>query len=310
MALTPSGRRRQRKRYQRAAALLQLRLEANRRRRASDRLEEKRVVISATDPEAGLGLDKLKTYRPLYVTMLMTDRHSPLILGYGVFAQSQDTALLVPTLEQTQKLTGRMPARVVADAGLVTGINLARLHALSVELVGPWKENDLSSKRRKPPKYYPKERFHWRAEENAYECPAGERLTLYSSEVRARAGDQQERLERYGASAAVCTSCPLRSACTQNRNGRTVRRSEHEDLINQHRERMTTPEAKSLVKQRGQVAELGFADLKEHRQLRRHTGRSLQHATTDVALAVLLHNILILLRHPTTMTASALSEMT
>jgi hypothetical protein len=52
LTTTPGGRRLQRKRCQRAAELLQRRLEANRRRRASDRLEEKHVVISASDPES------------------------------------------------------------------------------------------------------------------------------------------------------------------------------------------------------------------------------------------------------------------
>jgi hypothetical protein len=277
--------------------LLQPRLAANARKRPSERLPEKRVVISISDPEAALALDKFKVFRPLYDTLLLIDRQSPLILGYDVFAQSQDTALLVPILERTRQFTGRLPKRVAADAGFVTALNLAHCDRLGVELIGPWKENDFSASRRQPARQFPKEQFRWHPSENAYECPAGQRLTWIGSETRQRAGDQVERLERFRAASSVCAACALRAGCTTSRGGRQLRRIEHEELILAHRTKMATPEAKAILKTRGQVAERGFADLKEHRQLRRHTGRTPTRVKTDVALAVLIHNLLVVLRH-------------
>src|SRR5579871_2541503 len=47
-----------------------------------------------------------------------------------------------------------------------------------------------------------------------------------------------------------------------------------------HREKMLTEEAKALLR-RGQTAERGFADVKEHRKLRRMTGCGLSRARTD-----------------------------
>ena len=252
------------------------------------------MVISVSDPEAALGLDKFKVFRPLYDTMLLIDRHSPLILGYDVFAQSQDTSLLVPILERTRQLTGRLPQSVAADAGFITALNLAHSQTLGVDLIGPWKENDFSERNRKPAKQFTKDQFVWHPDEHAYQCPAGQRLPRIGSETRTRAGDQVERLERFRAESAVCSACVLRPACTTSRDGRQLRRSEHEDVIQAHRAKMATPAAKAILKTRGQVAERGFADLKEHRQLRRHTGRSLTRAKTDVGLAVLIHNLLTL----------------
>jgi hypothetical protein len=277
--------------------LLQPRLATNTGKCPSERLPEKRVVISVSDPEAALGLDKLKVFRPLYDTMFLIDQHSPLILGYDVFPQSQDTALLVPTLERTRQLTGRLPKRVAVDAGFVTALNLAHCHRLEVELIGPWKENDFSGQHRKPASQFVKDQFVWHPAEQAYECPAGQRLLRIGSETRARAGDQEERLERFGAEAATCAACPLRAACTTSRSGRQLRRSEHEDLIVAHRLKMATPAAKAILKTRGQVAERGFADLKEHRQLRRHTGRTPTRAKSDIASAVLIHNLILVHRH-------------
>ncbi len=294
LAGTPAGRVPQRARDLRAQELLPPRVAANARQCPSERLPEKRVVISVSDPEAALGLDQFKVFRPLYDTLLLIDRHRPLILGDDVFAQSPDTSLLIPILERTRPLTGRLPQSVAADAGFLTALNLAHRQTLGVELIGPWKENDFSEQNRKPAKQFTKDQFVWPPDEHAYECPAGQRWPRIGRETRTRAGDQVEHLERFRAEASVCSACSLRTACTTSRDGRQLRRSEHEDVIPAHRAKMATPAAKAILKTRGQVSERGFADLKEHRQLRRHTGRSLTRAKTDVGLAVLIHNLLTL----------------
>jgi len=53
---------------------------------------------------------------------------------------------------------------------------------------------------------------------------------------------------------------------------------------------MATPEAKRLYRLRRQTVELRYADLKEHRHLRRFTGRGLRRAKAQVAATVLAHN--------------------
>ena len=60
------------------------------------------------------------------------------------------------------------------------------------------------------------------------------------------------------------------------------------------RQRMETAEAKRLYKMRSQTVELAYADLKEHRGLRRFRSRTLRRAKTQVALSVLVHNLLTL----------------
>ena len=72
-------------------------------------------------------------------------------------------------------------------------------------------------------------------------------------------------------------------------------RQEHEELIEALRERMKTPEAKALYRQRGQNVELVNADWKEHRKLRRFSGRGLARVRCAVGLIVLGHNLVTLL---------------
>jgi len=59
---------------------------------------------------------------------------------------------------------------------------------------------------------------------------------------------------------------------------------------------METAEAKTVYRLRGQTIEIVFADVKEHRGLRRFSGHGLVRVRTEFALEVLLHNLLVLYR--------------
>jgi hypothetical protein len=64
--------------------------------------------------------------------------------------------------------------------------------------------------------------------------------------------------------AHTCHACPLRAQCTTStQSGRSVQRSEHDDLIQAHRAWMETAEAKTGYRLRGQTIEIVFADVKE-----------------------------------------------
>ena len=72
---------------------------------------------------------------------------------------------------------------------------------------------------------------------------------------------------------------------------------ENEELLDELRERMQTPEAKALYKLRSQTVELAYADMKEHRGVRSFSGRGLQVARTDVGLSFVLNNLLAVHAH-------------
>jgi hypothetical protein len=90
-----------------------------------------------------------------------------------------------------------------------------------------------------------------------------------------------------------CMACPRQKQCTRSpQRGRMVKRSEYEPLVEALAERMRSPEAQRLYKKRCQSVELGFADQKEHRGLRRFGGRGRARARVEVGLVVLAHNAL------------------
>ncbi len=295
MAKTPAGRRRQHDRYTQAEDELTVLQAANEKRPPSQRKVPDKVVVSPGDPEAPLGLDKDHVYRPLYTVQTVRDVESPFILAYDVFAQASDAATLPPMLRRSHQLSGRFLEELLVDCGYVTAMDLAECAAQGVTLYGPWKENDWSGP--KTPALFSKDRFTWQGPLDAYTCPAGQLLKRSGRHQRACSGGREVVEWTYRGEASTCQACPLRAQCTTSKkSGRSVQRSEHEDLIIAHRAWMETAEAKAVYRLRGQTIEIVFADVKEHRGLRRFSGHGLVRVRTEFALEVLLHNLLVMQR--------------
>jgi hypothetical protein len=291
MAHTPRGRLHQHERYEQAQAHLATRQAANEQRPPAQRRKPDQIVISPSDPEAPLGLDKDGVFRPLYTVQTVRDVESPLILGYEVFAQASDAATLPPMLQRSQQLTGRRLLELLVDSGYVTGMDLAECADQGVTLYGPWKANDWSTP--KTGSQFSKDQFTWHGDLDAYECPAGHLLKRGSRHTRVCSGGREVVEWQYRGDAQTCQACPLREQCTTSqKSGRSVQRSEHEELIEAHRAWMETADAKAVYRLRGQTIELVFADVKEHRGLRRFSGHGLARVRTEFALEVLLHNLL------------------
>jgi hypothetical protein len=301
MAKTPRTRIEQMRRYEQAQARLKEFQAANQRQNPARRRRREKIVVSATDPVAALGLDKQKVFRPLYNVQLFRDLDSLLTLGFGVFAQNTDGGTLKPMVWHVHNDYGLRLSDLACDATYVTGCNLSTCAEQMVTIYGPWQENDYSSgkngKKKQKRKMIPKERFTWLPEEKQYQCPQGCRLFWIGQEKRTQADGEIQVVHRYRCSPADCQRCSQVDSCTTNpARGRSVRRSEHEELIEAHRARMATEEAKAIYRLRKQTVELSYADMKENRGLRTFSGRGLIRAWIEVGLTELVHNLLIVAR--------------
>jgi hypothetical protein len=295
MARSPATRRRQRYRFATARRTLLKQHAQNARRSRQNRQEPAKIVISTSDCEAALGRDKEKVFRPLYNVQVVEDLESPLILAYEVFAQATDAGTLMPLRQRVRDLTGVWLERLLADAGYASALDLFDCAQAGVDLYAPYQENDQTEQRRakRPQRQIPKSEFVWLAEEQAYQCPQGHRLTRIGQETRARAEGRTLALTTYRCAKEHCQQCPLAGRCTGSAKGRTIKRNEHEDLIVAHQAKMQTPQAKAIYKQRCQTVELRFADTKTHRGLRRFSGRGLTRVRIEAGLLVLSHNLLV-----------------
>ena len=234
MANTPGGRKTQRNRYPKAQRVLKKRHHENDLKIPSKRKPHDKIRVNVTDPEAPLGLDKHKVYRPLYNVQLLRDLGSSFILGYDTFARASDSGTLVPMIERGVKLSAIKPKKLLADSGYITGLDLADASRWSIDLYGPWKSNDYSAAKKSRDKNprLSKDDFFWDEQQSAYQCPHGKLLTRRGTQTKKRSLGRTEAIGLYRADTKACQSCVLKPrCCPKSKSGRNLNRSEHEPLI-------------------------------------------------------------------------------
>jgi transposase len=302
LAKTEAGLHEQKQRYAHAAAIMHERQKANAQRRSSKRRPADQVLISPADPAAALARDKEGVFRPLYTVQFVRDLDSPLIFAYDVLTQNNDNGVLEPLVERMVDNVGVKPKQMFVDSGYVSVRHLEFCHLAGITLYGPCQENTFSVANDKKPQSnqhteLPKSAFTWLPEEQTYKCPEGHRLQFTGTQTQQRA-DHKITLTLYTCPPEHCQACPRQSACTRTpRKGRTVSRMKNEELLDELRERMGTDEAKELYKLRSRTVEQSFADLKEHRGLRRFHCRGRPRVRAEVGALVLTHNLLQLTAH-------------
>lgn len=297
LAKTSDGLREQKQRYRHAAEVLRERQTANAQRRSCKRKPPDKVLVSPTDPEAVLARDKFNVFRPLYSVQLMRDLDSPLVLAYDVLTQNNDNGVVEPMVEQMADHIGHKPDELLVDSGYVSMHHLEFCEQAGITLYGPCQENDFSVQNGKKAQCnqkteLPKSAFRWLSDEQSYQCPEGHRLRFKAKQTQRRA-DCTMTLNLYTCPPEHCLACPCQKVCTRSpHTGRSVSRMENEDLLDALRARMETDQAKRLYKLRSRTVELNYADLKEHRGLRRFHGRGQRRAKAETGTLIVAHNLL------------------
>jgi len=287
---------RQRDRYRRALRQLEERLKKNAKLPKNRRKPENKVLVSPTDCEAPLGRDKQKTYRPLYNVQVAREIDSDYILSYDVLATTSDAGTLEGTFQRCDVLNGFVPSDALTDAGYATERDMIACEQRGVLLIAPYRENTLAAslKKKSGKQYFKKDMFEWNAERAEYRCPNGAALTRKSQEYRILSDAERLRVFRYACDPASCSACPLSAGCTSTpERGRSLRRSEREDLVDALKLRLNEPESQQLYKKRAASIERCFGDMKANRSLTRFLRRGLRGAKTTVGLWTLLHNGLL-----------------
>jgi hypothetical protein len=309
MASTAAGRRRQRGRYGVAQQTLRGRLQEHQRKQAgmakAKRKSADKVVICPTEPEAVLGKDKFKVFRPLYNIQLMQDVASPLVLGYAVYAAVSDSGLLPPLVQRTEQLTGRKVKRVRADGIYAALADVRYCQDNGVELYAPVEGSRPGSKAKagqaqpsaiSKARKIVKEEFKWEEALHTYRCPQGHLLQRVGLRSRQRDSGAVQ-LEKYRCDKSHCLGCPRAADCTSRpEQGRRVERMVGQEVLDELAARMRTEQGKQHYKKRKETVELRYADLRQHRGLQRFRGFGARRAGSQLGLLMLVHNGLSLLQ--------------
>jgi hypothetical protein len=261
---------------------------------ASERLAERQthggtteaVLIVPQEIEAVVQRDKDGINRPSYKPSLL--RHeSGLIVAQYVHASSE-TAALAPMLSQHQQVFGAAPLRLLLDAGYFSLGVLELAMKDAIDLLCP--SGKRGKPKRSPQGRFGKGDFHYVAERDVFQCPAGRELTIgdYARDHRGR------EYHRYRG--RQCDDCALRSGCTSSPAGRTIRRYAGDELKEAMEQVMSQPAARRAYHRRAELAERPFAEQRERQGLRRFRRRGLAGVRVEYALHCVAFNLKLVVR--------------
>jgi len=107
-----------------------------------------------------------------------------------------------------------------------------------------------------------RDHFTWLSEEDAYFCPAGQKMARH-------ANVQGTRRVQYRAPKGACMACPFRSQCAPSGRERTIHRSWAQEFVDAADERLASPRGKRRMAERKTRIEGTFGLAKELHGLRR-----------------------------------------
>jgi transposase len=276
--------------------------------------------LPITDPESRVMPNKNGGFAPNYTPTATVDMSSGLVVNADVINAHNEDSQLLPTLQQVQSdfQLEALPPEVVADGLMGTGANLAACSENKVILYSPSKLQDSSQNpalredlnapvptelldqlpvacvnvKGEKAEVFHKSAFVYDSERDCYQCPQGQALHYQNTTSEKNRSGQRER-DRYQCDQEICASCPLRARCVHPRNegGRTISREQHEAHREAHAQRMATPEAQSIYRQRRHFGERPFAVIKQQFGLRQFLLRGLEAVQCEWQWATIAFNI-------------------
>jgi transposase len=232
--------------------------------------------VSHTDPEArsmatsGSGLVG-------YNVQAAVDSKHHLILAHEVTNQGHDRAQLANMARQAQAVLDAQEITVVADRGYYSGDEIKACEEAGIKTYLP--KPQTSGNQAKG--YFGKRDFIYHAEDDEYECPAGERA-IY----RFKREENGKMIRRYWSSA--CTHCAMKSQCTTGKN-RRISRWEHESILDALETRMER--SPDMMKVRRSTVEHPFGTIKSWMGSTHFQMKTIKRVSAEMSLHVLAYNL-------------------
>ena len=212
-----------------------------------------------------------------YNVQVAVDTEHHLIVAHEVTNVGTDRAQLANMGLQAKAVLGADTLEAVADRGYYSGdeILACERSGISVTLPKPMTSGAVRDGR------YGKQDFVYLADEDAYRCPAGEKLTH-----RWITHDKGRVLRKYATPA--CRDCALKAQCTAGKE-RVISRWEHEAVLENVQSRLDhNPDA---MRVRRSTAEHPFGTMKCWMGATHFLTMTLPKVATEMALNVLAYNM-------------------
>ena len=239
-------------------------------------LEAPDQQLSLTDPDAR-SMNSRGTGLVGYNVQSAVDAKHHLIVAHEVSTVGSDRRQLAQMAKHAKDALGAKKLTVVADKGYYNGKEIRECE-----------QNDIVAYVAKPKTspnkakgQFDRAMFKYVAQDDEYECPAGERLTYRFT--RTEAGKE---IRRYWSSA--CPTCPIKAQCTTGDN-RRVSRWVHEDVLERAAKRLRRrPE---VMNARRSLVEHPFGTMKSWTNSNHFLTKRLSGVSTETSLQILAYNM-------------------
>ena len=212
-----------------------------------------------------------------YNVQSVVDTEHHLIIAHEVTNIGPDRGQLSNMASQACDALDTDKIDVVADRGYYKGEEILACENADITVCVP---KPLTSNARAAGRF-DKRDFVYRADEDVYICPAGERLTYrFTNEERGKI------LHSYWTSA--CKTCPIKDQCTTGPE-RRVKRWEHEAVLERVQARLDRNPDKMRL--RRETVEHPFGTIKAWMGATHFKMKTLKHVATEMALHVLAYNM-------------------
>jgi Transposase DDE domain/Transposase domain (DUF772) len=234
--------------------------------------------ISLTDPDSrSMATSGRGSGVVGYNVQVAVDTEHHLIVTHEVTNSGSDRAQLANIARQAKAVLKTETLEAVADRGYFSSPEILKCHeaGITVTLPKPLTSGAKSEGR------FGKQDFVYLPKEDAYRCPAGERLPYrYTNE------EAGKMLRRYWTTA--CQDCSLKRQCTTG-SERRITRWEHEDLLDAVQQRLdANPQA---MRQRRETVEHPFGTMKARMGATHFLTKTLPRVAAEMALSVLAYNL-------------------
>jgi transposase len=231
--------------------------------------------ISLTDPDSrSMATSGRGSGVVGYNVQVAVDTKHHLIVAHEVTNVGSDRAQLAHMAKETKATLEAINLDVIADRGYFSSEEILACEKAGITVTLP-KPMPSNAKR------FSKQDFRYVAEEDAYICPAGERLT-YSFTTQ----EHGLILRRYLTNA--CQHCAIKHCCTTGKE-RRITRWEHEHIVEAVQRRLD--EHPEKMRQRRETVEHPFGTIKARMGATHFLMKTLPRVASEMALHVLAYNL-------------------
>jgi hypothetical protein len=212
-----------------------------------------------------------------YNVQTAVDAKHHLIATHEVTNVGHDRTQLASMAKQTREAIGTQTLTALADRGYFKGEEILECERAGINVLVPKPQTSNNQAKGQ----FDKRDFRYIAEDDEYECPAGQRAIRRFTTV-----EHGQTLYKYWSSA--CTKCSIKTRCTTGEY-RRIGRWEHEDVLEAMQVRLDQMPQASRVRRR--TVEHVFGTLKAWMGSTHLLTRTLPRVSTEMSLHVLAYNL-------------------